>query len=355
MNCNYPKIVCILWSLVCVSVFILVVTSPIVILCLVHFYPCLCEYGLSNSESYVTSTAMAKNSSTILINTTDVAPILKCYQPEVNVSTSFPVNLYQTNCNNLSHSNLVIVDHKSRQYTDARNPLPAVFDEGYPNYLTDANISVTVNVSSVMVSEGERLFICLYNDYSQFQTVMIQSSSTYWRGYKGTQCRPHDIIDGHETITEEFYISSPGYVFIGVGSTVDPLDTFQFNLNIDGQTISNPRPQSQISECIGLDDLHPSCRFKLNITDDKYGLCIISSRPVDYVSKEPFDYLEVKWLSAKHPTIKEIIIALSFMGVSLFAGIVLFVLVILVPLIMYRRTVHRNRPINTTPIGTATD
>ena len=244
---------------------------------------------------------MAKNSTAILQNVSLTDNLdSKCFEQIVNITTTFPVDVYLIPCKNLSYSNVLLVNQMSIEYLEVHNPLPVVIDERYQNYLTNANINVTVNVSisSINRMEPEFIFFCLFTEYGQLQTFKSQSSKSYWKNYSGTECTKKPIgHKNHTILTNVFTHSSPDYVFIGIGSTYDPLDTFQFSFSITGETIANPKGHTlfEVEECSKLSDINPSCNFHLNVTNESEPLCVVGSRPVDQVSKQPFSNLTVEW------------------------------------------------------------
>ena len=91
---------------------------------------------------------IAKNSTIVLLNTTNVLDqLLSCQESMLEVVANFPMSIYLIVCKTLKHTRYYLKDHTSIKYFNASNPLPAAFDERYPNYLLNGNINVTVDVS----------------------------------------------------------------------------------------------------------------------------------------------------------------------------------------------------------------
>ena len=301
---------------------------------------------------------MTSNSSRILLNVSTDAIDRRCFEPFVEVITEFPVGIYQTPCKSLSYSN-VVVNRVSRAIDYVTNPLPPVFDESYQNYLINTSINVTVNFStekSINPSAKERFYFCLFTNYDQFQNFKVVSTKGFWKTYVGAQCTSKSISLGNDTaLTMDFVHPQPDYIFIGVGSTIDPLKRFQFNFNVTGKTISDPKLYglSEVEECADLSDQNPLCNFFLNLTDDHLDQCIVASRPVDRVSRESFKNLKVKWLRPKpnhtYKTYnifiaKYVLLALLITVIFAIGGMCIWILTVLVKESRYWRS--GNRPLS---------
>ena len=280
-----------------------------------------------NMSPLIKDFPLAKNSTVILLNITENVD-LKCFEPIVEIMGEYPVDIYQIPCKDIPYFNISLQNVVSPEYTEAHNPLPVVFDEHYQNYLTNANINVTVNISASNVNPLKQEFIiyfCLFTDYSQFRNFTCLSSNSYWKSYNGLECTSERVgYTNHTILTNVFTHSSPDYVFIGIGSTIVPLDTFQFNFSVTGETISNPKRNAlfKIEECSKLSDINNLCNFRLNITQESEAMCIVGSRPIDQVFETSFSNLVVKWPRSK-PTN-----AYRLFCIALF--IIIFVLVLFV-------------------------
>ena len=250
--------------------------------------------------------SIAKNSTIFLLNTTKVASYLKCFGSSIRVTTSIPITLYQAPCNYLKYHNISF-NSQSLEYFNATNPLPVVFDQRYQNYLMNANIRISINVTASNVDRVAKnlIYICHYTNYNVIQSFDKFSSRSYWVNYNETECSPNPLRytnDDIVIVTELLNQSSPGYVFIVIGSTVDPLNRFQFSINVTGQTISNAGlAPFAIEGCSKLGHQTSFCEFELNSTDVP---CIIASRPVDHVSREAFSNLTIKWSDNSSNAIK---------------------------------------------------
>ena len=263
-----------------------------------------------------TEIPIAKNSTVILLNTTShyTCDLQTSYEPNIiTITANFPMDVYLLPCQSVQYSNYTYV-RTSFEYPDQPNPLPSGFDENYQNYLVnDGHVNMTVNVSTNELSPQtpEYFYFCMYTDYKQFQNFKSKSTKHYWKTYSGKQCNGQRLSGGDNAIVlkDMFNITQPEYVFIGFGSTVDPLDTFQFTVNISGQTLPDPRQSSSkdsIKESCNLGDQQHSCQLALDLEKNSEAMCIIGSRPVDLVSTEPFKSLTVKWTPNPYKVIKTI-------------------------------------------------
>ena len=249
---------------------------------------------------------IAKNSTVILLNSTNVRNQLSCYKPMIEIMADFPMSVYLLLCKNLNYVSYFLDNYSSIQFWNASNPLPTAFDERFPNYLVEGNISLTVNISTMEddSSVPEYIYFCKYTDYNQFQRNFIsKSTKRYWMSYNGAQCHQQQLGHGRNSILEDtFHISQPDYVFVGIGSTSEPLHRFQFTISVSEQIISDPGqslPDNSIKDFCRLGDQHHSCELVLNQIQDSEALCIVGSRPLDFVSTEAFGRLTVRWISLK--------------------------------------------------------
>lgn len=265
------------------------------------------KYGLNSqclNAPSSTEILIAKNSTVILLNTTShyTCDLQTCYEPNITITAYFPMDVYLLPCQSLLYSNYTCV-RPSIQYPDQPNPLPSGFDENYQNYLVNGHVNMTVNISTYELNSPltpEYFFFCMYTDYNQFQNFKSKSTKRYWKNYSGKHCNQQRLSgdDNAIILKDMFNITQPEYVFIGFGSTIDPLNTFQFTINISGQTLSDPGHSSStdsINESCNLNDQQQSCQLVLNLECNSEAMCIVGSRPVDHVSTEPFKRLTVKW------------------------------------------------------------
>lgn len=123
--------------------------------------------------------------------------------------------------------------------------------------------------------------------------------------YNGKECHRQLLQLGYDynsILEDTFNVSLPDCVFVGIGSTSEPLHRFQFTISVSGQIISDPGhslPAYSIKDSCSLGDQHHSCELILNQTQDSEAMCVIGSRPVDLVSTEAFGSLTAKWISTK--------------------------------------------------------
>lgn len=246
-----------------------------------------------------TEVLIAQNSTVILLNTTEyyMSGRQNCYEPNIVIKTEYLVNVSVVPCENLQYSDCIPISRTSLEYTNAKNPLPVVFDENHsPNYLVNGHINVTVNISTSKFNPltPEYIYFCLYTDYDQFESVRSKSSKSYWKKYRGKQCSRQQLdSNGDATILKNtFKITRLEYVFIDFGSTVDPLDSFQFNVNGFGQMLLYPTRSSFIKESCDLSDGQDSCKLALNLAHNSEAMCIIGYRQRDR-SGVPFGELTV--------------------------------------------------------------
>ena len=147
---------------------------------------------------------------------------------------------------------------------------------------------MTVNVSTIEanLSTQEYVYFCMYTDYNQFHKMFIsRSTKRYWMDYSGSQCHRKQLSrDQNSFLKDTFSISQPNYVFIGIGSTIEPLSRFQYTISVSGQIISDPGHSLSddfTEEFCRLGDQHHSCELALNLAlNDSEALCIVGSRPM---------------------------------------------------------------------------
>ena len=291
-----------------VIVSIIMVSSPVPYIATVilkHGHDSHCRDILPVHVPTLYETLIAKNSTTILLNTTDALDqLLSCHEPTLEIVATFPMSIYLVVCENLQYTNYLLADHTSIMFLNASNPLPTAFDERYPNYLVNGNINVTINVSVSKPNSltPEYIYFCSYTDYNQFQNFISKSTKSYWKNYGGRQCNEKQFSKDNAFILKRmFSITQPDYVFVGFGSTVDLLDSFQFTISVSGQMISDPGQPSLdnfIEQSCNLGDRQHSCKLNL-ARNSSESMCIVGSRPVDLVSPEPFGSLVIKWSTIK--------------------------------------------------------
>ena len=298
----------------------------------------------SASASSSIEKLIAKNSTVILLNTTDdyAAGQQACYEPNITITAKFPMNIYLLPCQSVRYFNYTYV-RNSLEYPNQSNPLPSGFDENYHNYLVKGHISVTVNVSLTEINPAmpaEYIYFCLYMDYTQFQNFISKSTTSYWKNYDGNQCNRQQLGDDENAmiLKDTLNFTQPEYVFVGFGSTVDILGTFKFTVNVSGQKLLDPGQtpsEDSITESCILGDQQHTCQLALNLENISEALCIIGSRPVDHISQEPFKRLTVKWAPKFNKPDKTIKIAISV--VAALAGISGIVLLSLCSYFCYKK------------------
>ena len=146
----------------------------------------------------------------------------------------------------------------------------------------------------------EYIYFCLYTNYDQFQNIRLKSTENYWKNYRGTQCIAQQLgSDGNPSILKNMFdITRSEYVFVDFGSTVDPLNSFQFNVSVFGQTLLYPRQLSFVKESCNLSDGQDSYQFALNLACTSEAMCIVGYRRHDR-SGTPFGKLIVKLTPVK--------------------------------------------------------
>ena len=291
-----------------------------------------CQDAPSSTEILI-----AKNSAVILLNTTEyyLADLQTCYEPNVAIETKYLVNVSLIPCQDLQYSNYLPKNRISLGYTNVKNPLPVAFDETccqIPNYLVNGHINVTVNISTseLNILTLEYIYFCLYTDYNQFQNVRSKSTKSYWKNYSGKQCNRQQLTGGDNVIIlkNEFNITGPEYVFVSFGSTLDPLDTFQFNISASGQTVLYPRQSSFIKDSCNFSDGQDSCQIALNLAHTLEPQCIVGFRQNDR-SGVPFGSLTVKLSPIKPLSYKAIKIIMCFMIISVVLELIIVLMLVL--------------------------
>ena len=288
---------------------------------------------------------IGKVSTVILLNTTNAVDQLTCYESTIKVMANFLVSVHLLPCQNLRYSNYTLVNHTSIEYNNTQRPFIPAFDDGYPNYLVDGQINMTVNVSTIkaLPSIQEYIYFCLYSDYDQFQKVS-RSPKSYWKNYSGMQCKRQQLSnDSHALILKDmFTIKQPDYVFVGIGSTVVPLSRFQFTINVSGHIISESNSghsslDNSTEDSCKLGDQQQSCELALNLTE---ALCIVASRAEYSVPDDAFISLTVEWPFIK--PYKAVKITLIVMIASFVLGLILCLLAVILGCI-HRRLINNTR------------
>ncbi|MCG8620656.1 MAG: hypothetical protein MJE68_01475, partial [Proteobacteria bacterium] len=236
------------------------------------------------------------------------------------------------------------VNRTSLEYTNVKNPLPVAFDESCchsPNYLVNGHINVgvkiNVSVSKLNPLTPEYIYFCLYTDYDQFQNIRSKSTESYWKTYSGTQCNARQLggDDDIMILKSMFNITRSEYIFVDFGSTVDPLNSFQFNINVSGQVLLYPRQSSFVKESCNLSDGQDSCQLSLNLlAHASEAMCIVGYRRRDG-SGIPFGKLTIKLTPIKPKDINlKLKVIFGFMIAFVVLGPIVFLVLCLV-IILY--------------------
>ena len=287
---------------------------------------------------------IAQNSTVILLNTTEyyASDLQTCYEPNITIETEYLVNVSLIPCQNLQYSEHIQVNRTSLEYTNVKNPLPVAFDESCchsPNYLVNGHINVgvkiNVSVSKLNPRTPEYIYFCLYTAFDQFQSIRSKSTESYWKTYSGTQCNARQLGGDDEImiLKSMFNITRSEYIFVDFGSTVDPLNSFQFNISVSGQTLLYPRQSSFVKQSCNLSDGQDTCQLSLNLLARPHAseaMCIVGYRRRDR-SGIPFGKLTIKLIPIKPKDIKVIFglmiafVVLGLIVLSILCLVILFI------------------------------
>ena len=291
-----------------------------------------CVHAPSSIETLIT-----QNSTVILLNTTEyhASDLQTCFEPNIVIETEYLVNVSLIPCQNLQYSEYLQVNRTSLEYINVKNPLPVAFNENcsrIPNYLVNGHINVDVNVSASKLNTltPEYIYFCLYTDYDQFQKIRLKSTEKFWKNYSERQCIAQQLgSDGNPSILKNmFNITRSEYVFVDFGSTVDPLNSFQFNISVFGQILLYPRQSSFVKESCNLSDDQDSYQLSLNLlAHTSEAMCIVAYRRHDR-SGIPFGKLTIKLTPIKRNKdmmIAFVVVGLIFLLAFCFVQVCLFI------------------------------
>lgn len=152
-----------IYSAIVFTIMVLSIVPYLVLVGLKHGHDSQCHNIPSSYEMLI-----LKNSTMILLNTTNAHNQLSCYEPIIEIRANFPMSVYLLLCKNLHYINYFLDNYSSIEFFNASNPLPTAFDEHYPNYLVGGNIHLLVNISTMEANSSiqEYIYFCKYIDYN---------------------------------------------------------------------------------------------------------------------------------------------------------------------------------------------